>query len=409
MITISLCMIVKNEEDVIARCLDSIEHAVDEIIIVDTGSTDKTKEIASSYKKVKIYDFKWIDNFAAARNFSFSKAKSDYILWLDADDVLTEHDADLLIELKQGEASNYDYISMPYNLSYDQNGKPTYSYRRNRLVKRIKNFKWIGAVHEYLEVYGKGFASDVAISHKKIKFTSSDRNINIYLRRLEAGEEFSPRDQFYFANELREHGRYEEAIKWYNLFLDGKLGWIEDNINACYRIAICYEKLNDLDSAILAIMRALTYDRPRPDFCYQLGSLFFTQNRYQEASFWYQLALQTKEFAPDVSFHNPATATWLPLLQLTVCYDRLKKPDLAVAFHLAAKRINPNHPSIQYNDKYYRSLGLIKDESEDSTDNNNAVVKVKTAEEEANETIEAANAEEAKTKDNEESQPDHAN
>ena len=78
MITISLCMIVKNEEKVLARCLDSIADLMDEIIIVDTGSSDNTKEIAKKYTD-KIYDFAWIDDFSAARNYSFSKATKEYI------------------------------------------------------------------------------------------------------------------------------------------------------------------------------------------------------------------------------------------------------------------------------------------------------------------------------------------
>ena len=82
-------MIVKNEQDVIGRCLESAKEIADEIIIVDTGSCDKTVEIASHYTQ-NIYYFKWIDDFAAARNFSFSKATKEYILWLDADDVIEE-------------------------------------------------------------------------------------------------------------------------------------------------------------------------------------------------------------------------------------------------------------------------------------------------------------------------------
>ena len=84
---ISLCMIVKDEQDVIERCLESVKDVVDEIIIVDTGSTDKTKQIVSKYTD-KIYDFEWVNDFAKARNYSFSKATKDYILWLDADDVI---------------------------------------------------------------------------------------------------------------------------------------------------------------------------------------------------------------------------------------------------------------------------------------------------------------------------------
>ena len=88
-ITISLCMIVRDEEETIARCLETVEKIVDEIIVVDTGSVDRTKEIVEKYTS-NIYDFQWIDDFAAARNFSFSKATQEYILWLDADDVLLE-------------------------------------------------------------------------------------------------------------------------------------------------------------------------------------------------------------------------------------------------------------------------------------------------------------------------------
>ena len=78
MIQISLCMIVKNEERVLNRCLKSIADLMDEIIIVDTGSTDQTKEIARKYTE-NIYDFEWKDDFSAARNFAFSKATKDYI------------------------------------------------------------------------------------------------------------------------------------------------------------------------------------------------------------------------------------------------------------------------------------------------------------------------------------------
>ena len=85
--TWSLCMIVKNEENNIENCLNSVKNLFDEIIIVDTGSTDRTKEVVGKHTN-KVYDFKWIDNFSAARNFAFSKASKDYIMWLDADDIV---------------------------------------------------------------------------------------------------------------------------------------------------------------------------------------------------------------------------------------------------------------------------------------------------------------------------------
>lgn len=355
--TISLCMIVKNEEDVIERCLNSVKEAVDEIIIVDTGSTDATKEIVTSLG-AKVFDFEWINHFAAARNFSFQQATCDYIMWLDADDIIKPEDLQKLKQLKQTENFNYDTVTMKYHLTFDENGNPTYSYRRNRLVKRTNNFQWVGPVHEYLAVFGSSLHSDIAVTHNKLKHTPG-RNLAIYLARLERGEEFSPRDQFYFANELRDHARYEEAIQYYDLFLEGKKGWVEDNIAACSRKSKCYAQLNNMEMAVRSLLQTLEYTPPRPDFCCQLASLFTSLNRYSEGIYWYTQALTTSVYNSDMSFHNPACATWLPHLQLTVCYDRIQKYDKAIEHHKQAKALNPNHPSIQYNDNYYKKKGLL--------------------------------------------------
>ena len=113
MISISLCMIVKDEEKVLARCLDSVKDAVDEIIIVDTGSRDGTKEVAGGYTGY-IYDFPWQDDFSAARNEAFSKASMEYCMWLDADDVLPGGSAEKLLQLKEELPTDTDMVMMPY-------------------------------------------------------------------------------------------------------------------------------------------------------------------------------------------------------------------------------------------------------------------------------------------------------
>ena len=87
MSTLSLCMIVKDEEPVLERCLESVRGLFDEIVVIDTGSVDRTREIALSFGAF-VYDFPWRDDFSAARNFSFSKATGNYLFWMDADDVL---------------------------------------------------------------------------------------------------------------------------------------------------------------------------------------------------------------------------------------------------------------------------------------------------------------------------------
>lgn len=96
--TLSLCMIVKNEEKHLVKCLNSVKPIVNEIIVVDTGSTDRTKDIARIFG-AKVYDFEWTNNFSEARNFALSKAEGDWILILDADETISPADHPALLDL----------------------------------------------------------------------------------------------------------------------------------------------------------------------------------------------------------------------------------------------------------------------------------------------------------------------
>ncbi|SFB92460.1 Glycosyl transferase family 2 [Bacillus sp. OV322] len=350
MITVSLCMIVKNEEDTIARCLDSVKNLVDEIIIVDTGSTDKTKEIVSQYTD-HVLDFRWIDNFAAARNFTFSHAKMDYIFWLDADDVLMDDDRKKFLLLKETLDPSTDSVTMHYNLSIDEKGNVIASLRRNRLVKRINNFQWYGAVHEYLEVWGNILHSEVAVTHCSIQH-DSDRNLHIYENRLKRGEQFSPRDLFYFANELFDHKKFEDAIKYYKQFLETKKGWVEDNISACGKLADCFNALEDHENELHFILKSFEYSSPRADFCCRLGYRFLHNNQPHQALFWYKLATQLEMPSDNFGMISHACWTWLPHLQLCVCYSQIGNYALAYAHNEKACQYIPDHPSILHNKRY---------------------------------------------------------
>ncbi len=89
--TITLCMIIKNEEAFLEKCLSSIENFADEIIIIDTGSTDNSINIAHSFR-AKVYRYEWNNHFAKARNEGITKAETEWILWLDADECLDIQD-----------------------------------------------------------------------------------------------------------------------------------------------------------------------------------------------------------------------------------------------------------------------------------------------------------------------------
>ncbi|MGQ3379122.1 tetratricopeptide repeat-containing glycosyltransferase family 2 protein [Priestia endophytica] len=354
MVSISLCMIVKDEEDTIERCLNSVKELCDEIIIVDTGSTDKTKELARRYTK-KLFDFKWVHHFAKARNFAFSKATKDYILWLDADDVILKDDLQKLLLLKQTLDQSVDAVMMPYNLAFDSSGNVTFSSKRHRLVKRSRNFQWIGAVHEYLAVGGKIIRQDAAVTHRSTKTEKSDRNLKIYQQNLKDGKTFSPRDLYYYANECFDHSLYDEAIAHYEKFLKSGLGWIEDCISACDKLAEIFIRKNEQDKAIKAALRSFEYDLPRAEHCCKLGYIYLTQQNIDKAIFWYDLAtkLDIQRAENTGGFVQKDYYTWIPHIQLCVCYDRIGNIEEAFEHNEKAREYAPTNPSVLYNKEYF--------------------------------------------------------
>lgn len=146
---LSLCMIVKNEEDNIGKCLEAVKGFLDEIIIVDTGSSDATKEICFTYTD-KVYDFKWNDDFAAARNFSISNASNDWILVLDADEELTDFNREQIIKFIKNE-NNYKLVGRIkiINILEDEMGTKRYIERVNRVFNK-KYYHYKGAIHEQI-------------------------------------------------------------------------------------------------------------------------------------------------------------------------------------------------------------------------------------------------------------------
>ncbi|MCR8633227.1 glycosyltransferase family 2 protein [Paenibacillus sp. N5-1-1-5] len=350
-------MIVKNEEQVLERCLSSVMGIVDEIIIVDTGSNDRTKEIASQFTD-HIHDFIWVNDFSAARNFAFQQATQEYILWLDADDILLEEDADKFRQLKNHLPSDTDAVSMIYNLAFDEHGNVTSSLRRNRLVKRTNNFKWIGVVHEYLEVYGNIHNAEISITHDR-KHTQSSRNLHIYENKEAAGLPFSSRDLYYYANELLDHGLWERSLYQYERFLERGDGWVEDVISAYGKAGDCLHSLGRTLEAKAKVLQAFAHTLPRAENCCRLGYYHMEEANYEDAVYWYKTAAALVRPQNTQAILNHACWSWLPHLQLCVCYNKLGLNSLAHEHNELAAVYIPNDQRILSNRSYFQSLNLI--------------------------------------------------
>lgn len=356
MITISLCMIVKNEEDVLERCLASVADLVDEIIIVDTGSTDQTIQIASKFTK-QIFHYTWCNDFAAARNESFAHATKDYVLWLDADDILLEEDRNKLRVLKKTLDTRYDAVTFVYNYYSDADGNPLLLFKRERMVKRQKNYQWNGFVHEYIEINGSVYDSDITVTHARIH-QANDRNLNIYKEKKADGIAFTPRDQYYYSNELFYHQLWTQAVPEYEnlLTLDT---WIEDKIDACCKLSECYQYLNQPIKERQTLLHTMEYTTPRAEAVYRLANSFERQNRFLEAIYWYEVIIAHPDIPENAGFVRPEYWTWRPHLQLCVCYYKIGDHNKSLEHHKIAYQMNPKEPLIQSNQKFFMDCHMI--------------------------------------------------
>jgi tetratricopeptide (TPR) repeat protein len=148
-VRVSLCMIVRNEEENLAACLDPVAHLFDEMVIVDTGSTDASREIARRYTP-RVYDFPWCDDFSAARNESLRHASGDWIFWLDADDRIRPPHVERLRRVIEQLDDRPRVMIMDTVLLHSQPQDEPEHVSHARLFRRHSQLHWRGRVHEQL-------------------------------------------------------------------------------------------------------------------------------------------------------------------------------------------------------------------------------------------------------------------
>lgn len=352
LITISLCMIVKNEEETLGKCLQSVKDIVDEIIIVDTGSTDRTKEVAKGFTD-NIYDFEWIDDFSAARNFAYSKSQMEYIMWLDADDVILPDDREKFLKLKESLSPDVQVVMMKYNTGFDEKGNVNFSYYRERLSRRDAGFLWQEPVHEYLAFNGKSVNVDIAVTHNKKHWGLSDRNLRIYERQLKEKGALSPRGMYYYARELKDNGRFEDAANMFLKFLDSGRGWLEDNIGACLERSRCLLILGRREEAFHSLTRSFVYGIPRAEIVCQMGYHFKDYGLLKEAVYWFETALNLKKPTDSWGFFQDDFWGFIPALELAVCYDALGDTVQANQYNEIAGSFKPDSKAVAHNRKYF--------------------------------------------------------
>ena len=193
---LSVCIITKNEEKNIARCLEALRPLGFEIIVADTGSADATKEIASRYTR-NIYDFVWCDDFAAAKNFAVSKASGDVVMVVDADEYMEAFDAEQLAELSRLLKEHPDAVGRVYRKNvFERNGVRQETDEWLNRIFRKDSFHYEGRIHEQVTALDgsdyETFQTPVTLVHtgydlpEEERKKKAERNIRLLERELEA-------------------------------------------------------------------------------------------------------------------------------------------------------------------------------------------------------------------------------
>lgn len=294
-------MIVKNEEAVLRRCLDSLADIVDEIVIADTGSTDSTKQIALEYTD-KVYDFKWTGDFSEARNFVSSKATKEYIYTADADEYLDSKNRERLKQLKSVLLPEVEIVQMLYctppELETVYNFEKEY---RPKLYRRLRTFTWIDPIHETLRIDPVVFDSDIEIQHRPTGNHAS-RNLEVMANTFKIGKRLSKKMHHMYAMELFRLGTDHDFCKAAPIFMqtmeqdDRSIDEIKEAICVLARY---YRITGDIAGFFgNALKDAVT--ESSAEICCELGMYYENEGNYKEALVWYQNALTETESILDI-------------------------------------------------------------------------------------------------------------
>lgn len=349
---ISVCLIVKNEEEVLERCLNCVQKFADEIVVVDTGSIDRTKLIAKKFTN-NVYDFEWIDDFSAARNFSFSKATCDYIMWLDADDVVKDSEIEKIKLLKQT-LKPADVYMFHYAIAFDENGSSNFCFFRERLLRNRFGFEWKGFIHEAISPYGKIEYCDITIEHRKEKVLDRKRNLKIYRKNKDKGIKFDARAQYYYSKELFYNQYYSKCIKEMKKFLLLSERKFEPNVVDAYlTISKCFFFKNKFEKALKILFKLIEKFKITSEIACEIGTVFLSLKNPQNAIFFFEGALNCTKNEKSGAFINEEYYYLIPYLQLCMIYYQTGNKEKAKFFHDKAKQISPTHPTVKYNEQFF--------------------------------------------------------
>ncbi|AOT69322.1 tetratricopeptide repeat-containing glycosyltransferase family 2 protein [Geosporobacter ferrireducens] len=349
--SLSLCVITKNEEKNLSRCIESAKNIVDEIIIVDTGSTDRTVEIAESYG-ARIFYYPWNDNFSDAKNFAFCQAKGSWILTMDADEALSSVDKYKILPLLDNEDID---IYLFHTLSYmgSSPGVDTASNLNIRLMRNHKGYQYKGAIHEQIcnvnqqlidkrkvkiediIVYHYGYL-DKAVAEKN----KAGRNMKILERLLRE----DPEDNFHLFNMGNEYLRlreFEKALEYYRRAYRKFMPGLAHSPKLLLKLVMTLEALQMYEEELEVLERGLSCYPKFVDLEYLRACLFHKQKKYTLAIKGFKRCL-TMEASPLHLRNINEVEGYRSYYALGEIHSELGDHEEAYDYYLQAIKAKPN-------------------------------------------------------------------
>lgn len=355
--TICLNMIVKNESKIIVRMLSSVLPLIDSYCICDTGSTDDTKDIITTFfnnhnipGKIVSEPFR---NFGYNRTFALQQCdgmpNSDYLLLMDADMVLKISETLQISQLKKTLTAD------AYNIFQ---GTHSFMYQNIRLIKNNKNCSYWGVTHEYINLPQGSVTANIEKTQLFINDigdggSKSDKYIRDIKLLLQGLKEKPNNDRytFYLANSYKDSGQYQHAIDTYKKRIELS-GWIQEKYISCLRIYDCYTHLKQTENALYYLVKSFSYDKERFECVFELIKYYCQHDMNDVAYSYYSIVksfYETKYLTSSIDgklFLDISKADFYLPYYMIIVADRVKEAETGIQMYrtiFTKKYVETNH------------------------------------------------------------------
>lgn len=341
-------MIAKNEEKVIGRAIDSCKGVVDEIILVDTGSEDRTVKIAKA-KGAKVYFFAWKNDFAAAKNYALSKAKGDWIVFLDADEYFGDDTGgNLRAVLKQLE-KQYDAVAT-YMINLDaKDGRQLETMVQMRIFKNDKNIRYISPIHEVLYNFKPGKKINAFMFEEKnilvlhhTGYSRFDRgikgrrNLEILLQQLE-GENIQPAYYLFISDAYLSLEEWENALVYAKKSIEAGVELVAFKTRPYQNLIDAMLKLQYPKLQIMQEVEAAIEKFPwHPQFSFYMANSLFADRKYDEALVFLKKTVDLQKNYREVEINGLAINFWYVYNALGANYEMRGENEQAIQYYQLA-------------------------------------------------------------------------